>query len=62
MKIGAITMDEERQLKYIIKRNMNTFALSINDIGRFKGFKYALKYKKDANPKAAYTKPYPASI
>ena len=62
MKIGPISIEEEKQLRNIVKQNIDAFAFSIDDIGKFKGFKYPLKYKKDANPKAAYTKPYPASI
>ena len=62
MDIGPLNYDEPATLKDIISRNLGAFALSVDDIGSFISFSYPLKYKADANPRAAYTRPYPSSI
>jgi len=61
LELGPLNYLEKSQLKEIIARNLGVFAKSPDDIGKFKGFEYALKYKPDANPAMAYTKPYPSS-
>ena len=62
MDIGPLNYEERAELKQIIKDNIEAFASSADDIGSFTAFPYELKYRKDAAPRKAYTKPYPSSM
>ena len=62
MEIGPLNNTKRAELKQIIKDNIEAFASSADDIGSFTAFPYELKYRKDADPKKAYTKPYPSSM
>lgn len=62
MNIGPLNYEERAELKQVIKENIDAFAASADDIGSFTGFPYELRYRKDADPRKAYTKPYPSSM
>ena len=62
MDIGPLNYEERAELKRIIRENIEAFASSADDIGSFTAFPYELKYRKDADPRKAYTKPYPSSM
>ena len=62
MDVGPLNYSERADLQQIIKDNIDEFATSADDIGSFTAFPYELKYRKDADPKKAYTKPYPSSM
>ena len=46
MDISPMNYEERANFKDIIKRNLEAFARSADDIGSFTGFEYEMKYKK----------------